>query len=796
MLLSLNLMSQKKVFEISGMDCASCAITIEKSLKRVPGVKNVAVIFATDKVAIEYEESVSEDVLIKVVADLGYKLIVPKEAERKFTEHEGRAMVHSEGGAPEHDHNKMLREAEIVALWRKFIVGAIFSGLVVLFSFPDYFSFIALGISNSTRFIILFLATLPVQFWVGYQFWRGAWYGLKNLTANMDTLVAMGTGAAFFYSAVVTLLEIGNLELDITSGVRLDVYFDVAAVVTTLVLLGKYLEAKAKGSASEAIKKLLRLQAKTAHVLHEGTHEMEMPIEEIKVGDILLVKPGEKVPVDGLITEGASTLDESMVTGESLPVDKKAGDNVVGATINTTGAFKMRATKIGKDTFLAHIIKMVEEAQASKAPIQRLTDKITEYFVPFVLIASISTFFMWYLFGPTSAYALALINAVAVLVVACPCALGLATPTAIMVGTGKGAEHGIIIRDAEALELAGKIDTVVLDKTGTLTKGEPSVTDVIALDEKSQMVAIAASLEKFSEHPIAKAVVSYAASLGKSSSHPLDKAVQESARATSAIVYDVKDFMAHPGKGIMGNIEVGGQTHGVALGNRALMDQVGAQISSELEQQIVALEFEGKTILLLASDKKVAGAIAVADIIKSSAIEALKLLREMNLDIWMITGDNERTAAAIAKKLGITNIMAKVLPQEKAEKVKALQAQGRRVAFVGDGINDAPALTQADVGIAIGTGTDIAIESGDITLISGDPLCIYKAVKLSRATLRNIKQNLFWAYIYNIVLIPVAAGMLWPFFGILLNPILAGAAMAFSSVSVVLNSLRLKRLRF
>ena len=796
---------KKEQFLIQGMHCVSCVLTIERALKKVPGVKSASVNFATEKATVEHEDSVTPETLREAVAQTGYKLILSQDGisvegvhgAHKTAESASAQPARPAGGAPAdtHDHHRMLKEAEIKLLWKKFLVGAILSSIVILLSLPDYLPFGKDIITTSWRYLLLLVFTLSVEFWVGYQFWRGAWYGLKNFTANMDTLVALGTGAAFIYSAAVTVLEIvarGGFE----------VYFDVAAVVTTLVILGKYLEAKAKGAASEAIKKLLKLQAKTAHVLREGNgstgspqeaHEMEVPIDEVQVGDIILVKPGEKVPVDGIIIEGSSTLDESMVTGESLPVDKKIGDGVIGATINKTGAFKFKAIKVGKETFLAQIIKLVEEAQATKAPIQKLADSITGYFVPAVLIVAIFTFVIWLIFGPEPALSFAVVNAVAVLVIACPCALGLATPTAIMVGTGKAAERGIIIRDAEALEFAGKINALVLDKTGTLTKGEPAVTDILSMTEnENEIIQIAASLEKFSEHPIAKAVVAYAASLGKQSSHPLDTAVRKQAEELKMPLYEVKDFLAHPGKGIEGF--VGGQK--MFLGNRSLIEDVGMFLAPEIENRAAALEFEGKTLLFLANQKELLGIVAVADTLKESAAKSVELLKKIGLEVWMITGDNERTAQAIGKKLGIDKVMAKVLPDQKSEKIKELQAQGKKVAMVGDGINDAPALTQADVGIAIGTGTDIAIESGDVTLISGDPMGIYEAIQLSRRTLINIKQNLFWAYIYNLVLIPVAAGALWPFFGILLSPILAGAAMAFSSVSVVLNSLRLKRMRF
>lgn len=780
---------KKEIFPIQGMHCASCVITIEKALKKVPGVKSASVNLMSEKAIVEYEEPATPEILEVAVAKTGYKLIIQKN-KTSVEEHAGHETESSSAKATEdtHDHHKMLKEAEIALLKKKFIIGAILSVLVIILSFPEYLTFLNFKeiIPTSWRFLSLLVLTAPIEFWIGWQFWRGAFYGLKNFTANMDTLVALGTGTAFIYSSIVALFEL-----------PFEVYFDVAAVVVTLVILGKYLEAKAKGSASEAIKKLLKLQAKTAHVIHENGREMEMPIEDVQVGNIILVKPGEKVPVDGIIVEGASAIDESMVTGESMPVDKKTGDAVIGATINKTGAFKFKATKVGKETFLAQIVKLVEEAQSSKAPIQKLADQITGYFVPIVLLISISSFIVWLIFGPAPALSFALINAVAVLVVACPCALGLATPTSIMVGTGKAAEHGIIIRDAEALELAGKINTVVLDKTGTLTKGEPAVTDVLSVTEiqkEIQILQIAASLEKFSEHPIAKAVIAYAASLGKQSSHPLDTAIQKEIKELKTEFYEVKNFLAHPGKGISGELLIDNKFQKMFLGNRVLLYNIGLSLAPEIENRAMALESEGKTLLFLANETALLGAIAVADVLKESALEAVKLLQNLGLEVWMITGDNERTAKAIGEKVGIKNIMAKVLPQEKSEKIKELQNKGNKVVMVGDGINDAPALTQADVGIAIGTGTDIAIESSDITLISGDPMGIYEAIKISRQTLRNIKQNLFWAYIYNIILIPVAAGVLWPFWGVVLNPILAGGAMAFSSVSVVLNSLRLKRI--
>ncbi|OGI68974.1 hypothetical protein A3A09_01995 [Candidatus Nomurabacteria bacterium RIFCSPLOWO2_01_FULL_42_20] len=808
----------KSQFPVIGMHCASCALTIERALKKVPGVKGASVNFATEKATVESEEEIDSKVLKKAVADTGYNLIVQSDgvsSEGVHTEHKMEGM--EEKPADMHDHHRMLKEAEIKKLRNKFVIGAILSVLVILLSFPDYFKVFNLEsfLPTSWRFILLFILTLPVEFWVGYQFWRGAWFGLKGFRANMDTLVALGTGTAFIFSTIVTILEI------VAPVDGLDVYFDVAAVVTTLVILGKFLEARAKGAASEAIKKLLRLQAKVAHIVHEGGHIMDISVEEIKAGDILLVKPGEKVPTDGLIIEGESSLDESMVTGESMPVDKKVGNEVIGATINKTGAFKMRATKVGKDTFLSHIIKLVEEAQASKAPIQKLADQITGFFVPIVLAISIISFVIWIFAGPEPSLRFALINAVAVLVVACPCALGLATPTAIMVGTGKAAERGIIIRDAEALELAGKIDTVILDKTGTLTKGEPIVTDIKAGLQKSDFKGSPKS--DFGE-PEAR-LLQIAGSLARLDNHPLDIAVAK--KASNEKLLEVKNFKNTPGKGISG--EIGGKKY--FLGNQNWLSEFNILVTEENNKKVIELEQGGKTVIFLfslgysltgeaqdevlglnqskelvgpratthglarTSHGEVLGLIALADEIKESALLAVQKLSSLGLEIWLLTGDNERTAQAVSRKLGITNIMSRVMPENKSEKVKELQAKGKKVAMVGDGINDAPALTQADIGIAIGTGTDIAIEAGDITLISGDPMHVYEAIKLSRQTLRNIKQNLFWAYIYNIVLIPVAGGVLWPLFGILLNPILAGGAMAFSSVSVVLNSLRLKRVK-
>ncbi|WP_278244300.1 copper-translocating P-type ATPase [Caldisalinibacter kiritimatiensis] len=595
----------------------------------------------------------------------------------------------------------------------------------------------------------LILAT-PVQFIIGYRFYKGAYHSLKGGGANMDVLVAIGTSAAYFYSLYNVLVGIPHY------------YFESSAVIITLILLGKMLEAIAKGKTSEAIKKLIGLQAKTARVIRNG-EEQDIPVEEVVEGDVVIVRPGEKIPVDGKIIEGNSSVDESMLTGESIPVDKRKGDEVVGSTINKHGTFKFTATKVGKDTVLAQIIKLVEEAQGSKAPVQRLADKISGVFVPTVVSISIITFIAWYLV--TGNFTNALISSVAVLVIACPCALGLATPTAIMVGTGKGAENGILIKGGEYLEKAHSIDTIVFDKTGTITKGEPEVTDIISFaKDEDTVLTLAASAEKGSEHPLGEAIV-------------------KRAKEKEIEFKEIENFEAIPGKGIQAVIE--GKT--IYVGNRKLMIEKDIEIDN-IEQDISKLEQEGKTAMLVSVSDKVIGIIAVADTIKEGSKEAIQQLRDMGVEIYMLTGDNQRTANAIAKEVGIKNVIAEVLPENKAEKIEELRNQGKRVGMVGDGINDAPALTIADVGFAIGTGTDIAMEAADITLMKGNLKDIVASIELSRKTMRTIKQNLFWAFAYNTAGIPLAA------FGFL-SPMIAGAAMALSSVSVVSNSLRLKRYR-
>ena len=644
------------------------------------------------------------------------------------------------------DREKKLREREIKNLRNMLIFAALFS--IPLFS---AMFFHMAGIHNilSNGWFQLALAT-PVQIIAGARFYKGAYKSLRGGGANMDVLIVMGTSAAFLYSLYHTIVGIPEF------------YYEASAVIITLILLGKYLEAIAKGKTSEAIKKLMGLQAKTARVVRDGT-EVDIPMEDVLVGDIVVVRPGERVPVDGIITEGHSTLDESMLTGESVPVDKTVGDEVIGATINKQGAFKLSATKVGKDTALAQIIKLVEDAQGSKAPVQRLADQISGIFVPVVLVIAVITFLVWN-FG-FSDFNQGLISAVAVLVIACPCALGLATPTAIMVGTGKGAENGILIKGGEHLEKAHKLDVVILDKTGTITKGEPEVTDIIPYDfSESEILRFAAIAEKSSEHPLGEAIVLDAK----------NKAIQ---------LIDPEKFESITGHGIYSMID----KRDIYVGNRKLMRDQGVEIG-HIEDELIGLENQGKTAMLISVDGKIGGIIAVADTVKETSKQAIDQLKEMGIDIYMITGDNIRTAQSIADQVGITNILAEVLPEHKAEEVEKLRAEGKIVGMVGDGINDAPALASADVGFAIGTGTDVAMEAADITLIKGDLREIPTAILLSKKTMRTIKQNLFWAFAYNTIGIPIAA------LG-LLNPMIAGGAMAFSSVSVLSNSLRLKRFK-
>jgi Cu+-exporting ATPase len=665
------------------------------------------------------------------------------------------------------DEEKTARQAEHRDLTRKVWVGGIISLILLVGSLPAMLGlaipFIPTWLHN---FWFQAILTAPVQFWCGKTFYVNAWKALKRHTATMDTLIALGTLAAYFYSLFVTI-DPGFLT---AQGIMPGVYYEVSAIVVTLILLGKLFENRAKGQTSEAIRKLIGLQAKTARVIRNG-QEIDIPISEVVLGDVILVRPGEKIPVDGEIIDGSSTLDEAMVTGESLPVKKQVGDEVIGATLNKTGSFQFRATRIGKDTFLAQIVKMVQQAQGSKAPIQRMADQVTGWFVPAVIAIAIATFILWYnLMGNVT---LALITTVGVLIIACPCALGLATPTSIMVGTGKGAENGILIKGAESLELAHKLQTIVLDKTGTLTQGKPTVTDFVTTNgtangNEIKLIRLAASVERNSEHPLAEAVVQYA-------------------KTQEVQLTEVRAFEAIAGSGVQGTVS----DRLVQIGTQRWMQELGIDTSA-LEQQWERLEYLGRTVIWLAIDSKIEGIMGIADALKPSSANAVGALQRLGLEVVMLTGDNRRTAEVIAREVGIKRVFAEVRPDQKAAKVTEIQREGKVVAMVGDGINDAPALAQADVGIAIGTGTDVAIAASDITLISGDLQAIVTAIELSRATIRNIRQNLFFAFIYNVAGIPIAAGILFPFFGWLLNPIIAGGAMAFSSVSVVTNALRLR----
>ncbi len=795
-------MSQKISFKVQGMECASCAAKIERQLKKTDGVLDAAVNLAVSKVTVDYDpDRVGVDKLLKIVVDLGYQVPTRRVdlkisgmscaacATRVEKTLSGRAGVlranvnlaleratveydptrvdveelkqtvadagyRAESGDRrfDADEEKLAREREARRQTNLFILSAALSIPLLAMMFAELFNIQLPALVHNKVF--QFALATPVQFIAGFQFYRGAYKSLRHGSANMDVLIAMGTSAAYFYSVATTFFIPGH------------VYYETGAIIITLIILGRLLESIAKGRTSEAIKKLMGLQARTARVFREG-REMDIPVEEVRVDDLVLVRPGEKVPVDGIIEDGFSTIDESMLTGESIPVDKRAGDEVIGGTINKHGSFKFKATKVGADTALSQIIKIVEEAQGSKAPIQRMADIISAYFVPTVVGIAITAFLAWYFIADTGNFSRALINFTAVLVIACPCALGLATPTSIMVGTGRGAENGILIKGGEHLEKAHALKSIVLDKTGTITRGEPSLTDVfIAVPDMDQreLLGLVAALEKGSEHPLGEAIV-------------------KGAREKDIALVDPQGFEAIPGHGVSGQVE-GKQ---LLVGNRRLLTSRNIDIST-IQDTVEKLESEGKTAMLVAVNNQAAGVVAVADTVKDTSAEAIRALREMGIETIMITGDNRRTAEAIARQVGIAlpNVLAEVLPQDKAREVSKLKEQGRVVGMVGDGINDAPALATADVGFAIGTGTDVAMEAADITLMRGDLRGVAASIKLSRATMRNIKQNLFWALIYNTLGLPVAA------LGFL-SPVLAGAAMAFSSVSVVTNALRLKR---
>ena len=677
--------------------------------------------------------------------------------------------AHHAAGKPEHTHAVSAEEAQAQSyrtMMRKFWFASAVGVPLLLLMFAEFVPAWHHALMPYHRVIGLVSAvvTLPVLAWSGRQFFESAWNGLRNHNTNMDTLVALGTGAAWAYSTVAAVAP--QLFPAGTTGM----YFEVAVTVVALILLGQALELRAKSRSSAALKKLLELQAKTARVVREG-RELDVPVEEVVVGDVLLVRPGEKVPVDGIIIDGESALDEAIVTGESVPVDKRRGDAVTGASVNKTGAFTFRATRVGADTALARIVQMVEQAQSSKPPIGRLVDKVSSYFVPTVVIIAILTFLAWFDFGPQPAVNHAVVTMVAVLVIACPCALGLATPISLMVGVGKAAEHGVLIRNGEALESASKLKTVVLDKTGTLTKGRPELTDVLPLGGfgEEELLRLAAVADRRSEHPLAEAIV-------------------RGARARGVEFGEPERFEAVPGHGAQATVE----GRAVLVGNRKLLERGGVPFG-EFEQTAARLSDEGKTPMFVAVGRTPAGVVAVADTLKDDSVEAVKALRSMGIDVLMITGDNERTARAVARQAGVERVLAEVLPEEKAREIERLQAEGRGlVGMVGDGINDAPALARADVGFAVGTGTDVAIEAADVTLVGGSLRGVVTAVEVSRATLRNIKQNLFGAFVYNVLGIPVAAGALYPVLGLLLSPIIAGAAMAASSITVVTNANRLR----
>jgi len=744
--LGFQIRSDTVTLPIRGMTCAACVNTLERGLRKTPGVLSANVNLATSRGTVTYVPSIiNSKGLQEAIEDLGYE--VPEFAS--FDE----------------NTEEKSRQRDMKILRQKFLVGAILSGFVMVGSMPEL---VPWWPALLTDHYTLWVLTTPVQFWVGWPFLRGFGKALRHGTADMNTLVTIGTMAAYLYSVGVTLApQFFSIE-----GAHVGVYFDTAAVLITLIVLGRWLEAKARSRTSEAIKRLLGLQPKTARV-RRGDVEIDLPVHEVMPGALIVVRPGEKIPVDGIVREGHSSVDESMLTGESLPVEKSLDASVVGASLNKTGTFVFEATRVGKETVLAQIIRLVESAQGSKAPIQRIADRIAAVFVPIVLGIGLITFALWSIIGPEPTLTYALSNFMAVLLIACPCALGLATPTAIMVGTGRGAEEGILIKSAESLETAYRVQTVIFDKTGTLTRGEPVVTEIVTVDgiDRRKAIGLAAATEWGSEHPLGRAIVQKAQELAIS-------------------VAPAGDFEAIPGQGVQAQVE--GEL--VRLGNRQFLLDHGIVLNG-LEKEAERLAQEGQTPMYVAAGDKALGIIAVADTVKPSARTAVEALHAMGVDVVMITGDHTRTAAAIARQIGIDRVLAEVLPQDKAMQIKKLQGEGRVVAMVGDGINDAPALAQADVGMALGTGSDVAIETADITLLRDDLMGVPRAIRLSRRTMQIIRQNLFWAFFYNASLIPIAAGALYPVWGLLLNPMFAGAAMAFSSVSVVINSLRLRHFK-
>jgi P-type Cu+ transporter len=734
---------------VRGMHCAACVGKVERALSDVPGVEDAMVNLATERATIAYDPARADLARLRAAVDAaGYEL--------------GDAPVSTnDEGAPDREH--AARAAEQRQLRTRVVVGAALSVPVILGSMPDIFPWAPAWLRDPG---VLLLLTTPVQFWVGAAFHRGFLHDLRYRSASMSTLVSLGTNAAYFFSVAVTLWPHAFMGLGAMT------YYETAAVVITLVALGRWFEARARGRTSEAIRRLVALAPRMARVVR-GAVEVDVPTSEVRPGDLVRIRPGERIPVDGVVVEGASSVDESMLTGESKPLEKTPGLSVFAGTVNLTGSFVFRATRVGAETTLARIVRLVEEAQGSRAPIQRLADRVAAVFVPAVLLVAAATFTAWWLLGPPPSLLYALTNAVAVLVIACPCAMGLATPTAIMVASGRGAELGVLIKSATALETLHRIDTIVFDKTGTLTVGRPSVTGVVTLPPATEddVLALAAAAEQGSEHPIGAAIVT-------------------AAKERGLALPPVTEFVAVAGHGIDALAPDGR----LLLGNRAFMESRGVDVSA-LTERATALAAEGKTVVYVALAFRPLGMIAVADVLRPEAAATVTALRGRGLAVVMLTGDDRRTAEAIGRQAGIEGVMAEVLPEGKAQAIAQLRDAGSRVAMVGDGINDAPALAQADVGIAMGSGTDVALEAADVALMRGELGGVLTAHALSRATIRIVKQNLFWAFGYNVVLIPVAAGLLYPVWGVLLSPILAGAAMAFSSVSVVTNSLRLKRWR-
>lgn len=744
----------KETIKIGGMHCAACSQRVEKSIGKLTGIAKVSVNLATEKATVEFDPQVIRLSDIKqCIEDAGYQ---PLETENKNAV----------------DEDRLRKQREIKLLWTKFIVAATFGLPLLYFAMAPMVSWWPFPIPYALRpmefplrYALLQIGLVTPIIIAGYKFYTVGFKALFQRSPNMDSLVAIGTSSAILFSLYNTYRITAGDFAAVDS-----LYYETAGVIIALILLGKSLEAVSKGKTSEAIKKLMGLAPKTAIVIVDEK-EIEVPIDEVEIGNIILVKPGEKIPVDGIVIEGNTSVDEAMLTGESMPVDKKKGDNVYAASINKNGVIKFKATKVGSDTALAQIIKLVEDAQGSKAPIAQMADIVSGYFVPIVCAIAVLAFLAWFLTGHTLAFSLTIF--ISVLVIACPCALGLATPTAIMVGTGKGAENGILIKGGEALETTHKINTIVLDKTGTITEGKPEVTDIIPVGGISheRLLQLAASGEKGSEHPLGEAIVN-------------------GAKREQLEFLKVEDFEAIPGHGIQVVIE----NNTLLIGNKKLMDNRGISLH-ELTTTSDQLAGEGKTPMYIAIDGKIAGIIAVADIVKKSSTEAIKKLKDMGIEVAMITGDNRKTAEAIAKQVGISRVLSEVLPQDKSNEVKKLQAEGKKVCMVGDGINDAPALVQADIGMAIGSGTDVAMESADIVLMRSDLMDVPTAIHLSKSTIRNIKQNLFWAFGYNCAGIPIAAGLLYLLGGPLLSPIFAAATMAFSSVSVLSNALRLKRFK-